>query len=480
MTFRDRDGRPIDPNEYDPYAQRRTSQEAAQASSELARVKEEPRVIGTVVEIRGDRMSLSIGFPPLVDIRSIKDAAVGDRVLLNRNTMAAIEVIKDKVPTGMVLTVDRIDGEMVQCYKESTLKAFRCAALKVRKGERVIIDACDANVIGSLGMPPPSFLFAPRVDVSWDDIGGQEEAKEALRDAIELPFAQPALFKAYGKKHCKGVLLHGAAGCGKTILAKAAASSNGKAHGKSGGAFIYVKGPELLNKWVGNSEQAVRSLFDAAREHKHQHGDPALIFIDEADALLGARDQGMHTGTAATGVVQQFLAEMDGLDETTSIMILATNRPDIIDPAVTRDGRIDRKVRVTRPTREDAATIFGIHLKARPLAGEGHVERAVEELFSDGRIVRDLGDRIFVRLRDMVSGAMIAGVVEQATTAAIRRDMAGRGKKASGLTVEDLVFAIDRAQRGVRDTNHGEVVKEMIEAAREVQLAEAIKASPSA
>jgi proteasome-associated ATPase len=265
------------------------------------------------------------------------------------------------------------------------------------------------------------------------------------------------LFAQYGKRMVKGVLLVGPPGTGKTLLGKAAATSVAKAHGKTdGGGFIYIKGPELLNAYIGRSEEAVRGLFIAARDYKERYGIPVVIFMDEADSLLGARDRGVNVSVNAT-VVPQFLAEMDGLDDHAAIFILATNKPELLDPAVVREGRVDRKVRVDRPRREDAAAIFEIHLRGRPLIGEGHIETGVEELYSDKYPIhpRFDGTAGHVMLRDFVSGAMINNIIEQASTAAVMRDIAGKRMHAGGITVKDILGSIERTARGQRDISPG-------------------------
>jgi len=442
-----------------------------EADELLAGIKKEPLLMATVVELREDRMSLSFGPGNALDVQRIKEARVGDRVLTTRNTMAAVEVIRDAVPTGTIVVVKAFDKErgMIEAEYLSEKKTYR-SSFDHQEGERVILDASLTFVIGSLGKPPADYAFRPKVSVSWDDIGGQEEAKAALREAIELPHAHPELFAAYAKQPCKGVLLEGASGLGKTLIAKAAATSLARAHGETASTgFIYVKGPELLHGIFGKTEERVRQVFAAAREHRAVCGYPAIVFLDECDALLGARDRGTNNTLNAT-VVPQFLAEMDGLDENAAMVLLATNRADMLDPAVTRDGRIDRKVRVTRPTREDCRAIFAIHLRGRPVHGD-LADGAIAEIFDDGRVIRDVGEGLLLRLRDFVSGAMIAGVVERASTLAILGDIEKGRKKPRGISAEDLRRAIDDAQAALRSTSHGEAVKELIEMENAARLA---------
>lgn len=445
----------------------------------LRKLKDEPRSVATVVEMRGKNMLISLGPGNSIDVHAIKGAKVGARVLVNRNTMQALEVIEnDGPPSGNIVTVERATKEIVEGTVLGMLKAFKAPTFAIEKGERVIVDASMAHVIGTLGKPEAAYAYTPKTSVSWDDIGGQEEAKAGLREAIELPISHPKLFAAYGMQPCKGVMLSGPPGTGKTLLAKAAATSIARAYGKDASTgFIYVKGPELLSTWIGRSEAGIRDLFAAARKHKDRTGYQAVVFMDECDALLGARDRG-HNVTLNATIVPQFLAEMDGLDESAAIFILATNRPDMLDHAVVREGRVDRKIRVGRPTRDDTRLIFEIHLRNRPLAGSGHAEVATEALFSEGMVVRDYGGGNVLRLRDFVNGALIAASVKAASTAAILRDIETGHRKAGGIRPEDIVRALERSMAGIADTDHREVVRELAERERTTPAPDVPVAAP--
>jgi len=231
-------------------------------------------------------------------------------------------------------------------------------------------------------------------------------------------------------------------------LARAVVTSIAKAHGKKvvEGAFVYVKGPELLSKWVGETEQSIRGIFEQGRKHRQKHGWPAVIFIDEADALLTARGSRTASGMEHT-IVPQFLSEMDGLDETGSIVLLATNRADMLDQAVVRPGRIDRKVYVGPPKDAKAViNIFYIHLRGVPVGGANLGEYAAEKLFSDTyplyklKFKGDGGEKVF-HMHHAVSGAMVAGLVEQAAATAIHRCIGA--KVAKGAIGEQVVCERD-------------------------------------
>lgn len=289
-------------------------------------------------------------------------------------------------------------------------------------------------------------------NVRWDDIGGLKDAKRAMQEAIELPLKYPDIFSRYGKKATKGILLYGPPGCGKTMLGKAAATSLADIHGDSASTgFIYVKGPELLSKWVGEAESRIRGLFTAAREHKKKNGYPAVLFIDEADALLGKR-----TGRSTSGIerttVPQFLAEMDGLNDSGCMVLLATNLPDSLDPAVVRDGRIDQKVRVNRPTQQSAGSIFDIHLKGKPFKDgfciDAFKQTAIERIFDPAAALRFIDTKdgeVALTLSDVLSGAMIEAVVENATSCALHRDI--ESGSFSGIGLDDVIESVSHIHK---------------------------------
>lgn len=338
----------------------------------------------------------------------------------------------------------------------------------VEIGDRVLLDPSGLTV--QFAKPPEAIAnVAPKQSTSWDNIGGLDEAKKALQDAVELPHKFPALFEAYGQTPTKGVLLLGPPGCGKTMLGKAVASSLASTHKEySPDAFIYVKGPEVLSKWVGEAEATVRGLFARARKHKKKYGYDAVIFIDEADALLSARGSGI--GTLSHTIVPQFLAEMDGLEDSGAVLILATNRPHALDPAVTREGRVDRKIRVTRPDEKTALDILRIHVAGVPAGGK-IPEYVVELLWSDAfplvQLNTDEGP-VRVHLRHTVSGAMLAGLLQRAKGYAIRRDISSG--KLGGIDSVDLQRAVRETHEETKNTRLDEVIREVAEASNAVVM----------
>ena len=323
---------------------------------------------------------------------------------------------------------------------------------KIKPSDRVMLDNSNTVVLRVLEQDGKDrFNLTESSDTQWSDIAGLGEAKEQLIEALETPYKNPDIYKFYNMSPPKGVLLYGPQGCGKTLTAKAAAASLARTHGcenfQSG--FIYVKGPELLSKWVGQSEQEIRALFSRGREHFQKHGYPALLFIDEADSLLPMRGTGKSSDVENT-IVPQFLSEMDGLESSGVMVLLATNQPRRLDPAVVREGRIDRHVKISRPNEKNAIEYFRIHMRNMPLAKGVEPDEvatiATSELFHQQRalyrVTHQQHTAEIFRLGDAVTGAMIAGVVAQAKSIAMKRDLL-KGGKPKGVLPEDFIVSVN-------------------------------------
>lgn len=399
----------------------------------------------------------------------------GDAVMLM--IQGGIIAGKDPNPPriGNVLRVRAVDGASVELETPQGSHYAALGRTPVKPGDRVLLDMTNSVVVHVLPaeQPPAPPAHEAIEVVEWNDVVGQAEAKLALREAIEGPIKDKALYEAYGRKPTKGVLLYGPPGTGKTMLGKASATALARLHGAESAAtgFVYVKGPELLNKWVGSTESGIRDLFERARRHKRLRGYPAIIFLDEADALLCRRDGGgLHDGMERT-LVPAFLAEMDGMGTTGAIVMLATNRPDVLDPAAVREGRVDRRVKVGRPTREDVAEIAHKLLSRKPLVGlaSDYAQVLADEVFGGRYPLKILRSRTGkddarVGIEAFVSGAMVAGIVERAVQRAIRRDSEIRegDEVVVGITHYDVREAVAEAARELRGVDHESVLREVI------------------
>jgi proteasome-associated ATPase len=299
----------------------------------------------------------------------------------------------------------------------------------------------------------------------WTKIGGQEEAISVIKDAIELPLLYPDLFVRFGKRPLKGILLYGPPGCGKTLIGKATAYNLTQEYRERTGQdvreyFMYINGPKILNMWLGESERQVREIFAQARE-KSKEGHLVFIFIDEAESLLRTRSSGRFLNISNT-IVPQFCAEMDGLVSLENVVVMLTsNRPDYIDPAILRPERIDRKVKVVRPDRRSTRDIYKIYLADVPLdpglirEHKGDCTAALDEMLdltTEYTFRRDSemeflevflrnGSSEVLYWKDLISGALIKSVVERAKDFAIKRSIA-RASDEEGLSLDDLQRAV--------------------------------------
>jgi proteasome-associated ATPase len=400
----------------------------------------------------GDTVKVSIESMQIV---SKSDETLGGSISYIRNVIDSTYSEVDIASSTQVVFNGRFSGQL-------------------EKGDRVVIDSTGTIIINNLGKTDERFSFDGTSHVRWDDIGGLEEAKQSMIEAVELPHRNPDVFRRYGKKPIKGILLYGPPGCGKTMLAKATAHSLAQTYaGKNAhSGFIYIKGPEILDRYVGVAEATIRQIFDRARTHRYEHGYPAVIFIDEADAILSKRGTGISSDIERT-IVPMFLAEMDGLEDSSALIILATNRSDILDPAIVRDGRIDRKIRVTRPTPQSAAEIFNLNLAGVPLMnGYTHddiAQHGTREIFSKERVLYRVETRnngpIDFTLGDLINGGMVVSAVDQATSIALHRDLASGGQ--SGISMADMVAAIDAIQDQNLDLNHKDELSEFTRGLRD-------------
>ncbi len=340
------------------------------------------------------------------------------------------------------------------------------AGSTVKSGDEVRVDSNYRMALEMLSSTKSEEHYLDVVpELPWEKVGGQEEALQAIKDAIELPLLHVDLFKRFQHATPKGFLLYGPPGCGKTLIGKATAYNLTKQLREQTGAemkeyFMHVKGPEILNMWVGESERIVREIFATARE-KRREGYMPFLFIDEAESVLGTRRASRYSNILST-LVPMFCSEMDGIDSLNDVVIiLASNRADLIDPAILRPGRIDRKIKVNRPNRDGARDIYRIYLTPDlPYDGvlgkeSAHFAEALDKLierFVDWQFARrDENKFLEVTLRsgrkeilyrsDLISGAIIASIVERAKAMAIKRAIATQQEE--GIREVDLQLAFD-------------------------------------
>ena len=340
------------------------------------------------------------------------------------------------------------------------------AGSNLKSGDEVRVDSNYRMALEMLASTRSHEHFLDIVpELPWEKVGGQEQALQAIKDAIELPLLHGDLFQKFQHATPKGFLLYGPPGCGKTLIGKATAYNLTKQLCQKTGSetheyFMHVKGPEILNMWVGESERMVREIFATAREKK-QEGFMPFLFIDEAESILGTRRASRYSNILST-LVPMFCSEMDGIESLNDVVIiLASNRADLIDPAILRPGRIDRKIKVNRPNREGARDIYRIYLTPDlpydgALVKEGEqVGAAVDKLierFVDWQFARrDENKFLEVTFRsgrkellyrsDLISGAVIASIVERAKAMAIKRAIAS-GQQ-DGMAESDLQLAFN-------------------------------------
>ncbi|MBL1085240.1 proteasome ATPase [Streptomyces actinomycinicus] len=421
---------------------------------------------GTADIFTGGR-KLRVNVSPSVDL---DDMRRGQEVMLNEalNVVEAMEfervgdivTLKEILEDGeRALVLGHTDEERVVRLAEPLLD------VTIRPGDALLLEPRSGYVYEVVPKSEVEELVLEEVpDIGYEQIGGLGNQIEAIRDAVELPYLYPDLFKEHELRPPKGVLLYGPPGCGKTLIAKAVANSlakkvaevTGQAAGKS--FFLNIKGPELLNKYVGETERQIRLVFQRARE-KASEGTPVIVFFDEMESLFRTRGSGVSSDVENT-IVPQLLAEIDGVEGLQNVVVIgASNREDMIDPAILRPGRLDVKIKIERPDAEAAKDIFGKYLTERlPLHGDdlgehggdkattvqSMIQTAVEHMYAESEENRFLevtyanGDKEVLYFKDFNSGAMIENIVGRAKKMAIK-DFLDKSQK--GLRVSHLLQA---------------------------------------
>lgn len=401
----------------------------------------------TVDVATGGRL-LRCAVSPEVDPVSL---GVGSRVLLNEALL--VVAVVEPLPAGEVVRLAEVlpDGRLLAVGTSGEevvlLTAAGLAPEALRPGASLLADRRALLALASVPRSEVADLTLEEVpDVSYADIGGLGSQIEQIRDAVELPFRHRELFTEFGLRPPKGVLLYGPPGCGKTMIAKAVANS-------AGSHFLNIKGPELLDKYVGETERQIRAIFTRAKEHATS-GRPVVVFFDEMDALFRTRGSGVSSDVEAT-IVPQLLSEIDGVEGLANVIVIgATNREDLIDPAILRPGRLDVKIKLDRPDAAAASEVLSRYLTAETPLNAGDADRdqyrrdlidaVVERLYARNDANRFIevtyagGDREVLHVADFVSGAMLAGIVARAKKGAIK-ELIGGGER--GLRREHVLAA---------------------------------------
>ena len=404
---------------------------------------------------------------------------LGAQVVLNESLNVILATDSERV--GEIVTLKSIleDGirVIVSTRGDDERVLELCDALRgqlLRAGDLLRADTRSGFVLERLPQPEVDELLLEEVpDVHYSDIGGLDTQIVQIADAVELPFLHQELFAEYRLPAPKGILLYGPPGCGKTLIAKAVANSlaqkvaqrTGDEKGRS--YFINIKGPELLNKYVGETERQIRMIFQRARE-KSEEGWPVIVFFDEMDSMFRTRGTGISSDMEST-IVPQLLAEIDGVEGLRNVIVIgATNREDLIDPAILRPGRLDVKIKIERPTDVAAVQIFSRYLTTEipiaesevaqhgslDLAISAMISQAVSSMYSEDEINRFLevtyanGDKEVMYFRDFSSGAMIENIVRRAKKLAIKRVISGGAR---GVCAQDLLDSIRQEFREHED-----------------------------
>jgi len=453
-----------------------TREHVATLRTEVAKLSAPPAAYGTflgmnddgTVDITAQGRKMRVALHPNIDGSSLVS---GDEVILNDsfNIVATrrvapqgdVVIVKEALGDGRVVVIGRADEEQIVSVSDLLV------GTTLRMGDHVVLDTRSNLLAERLAHRESEDLILEEVPhLSYGDIGGLDEQIEQITDAVELPYLHQRLFQDYELPAPKGILLYGPPGCGKTLIAKAVAHSLSQKVAELTGNhnvrsyFLNIKGPELLNKYVGETERKLRLVFQRARE-KAAEGVPVIIFFDEMDSLFRTRGTGISSDMEST-VVPQLLAEIDGVESLRDVIVIgATNREDLIDPAILRPGRLDVKIKVERPSADAAVAIFQRYFHTGlPIAddmivdlGGGDIDKAVrvmiettvEHMYRSDDENRFLevtyqgGDKEILYYKDFASGAMIENIVRRAKKRAVKRAITG-GQ--TGLRVDDLLASI--------------------------------------
>jgi proteasome-associated ATPase len=473
-------------NEKLTFTLQQAKEHIASLREEVEKLTQPPAAYGTYLQTNDDGTvdvfssgrKMRVSLHPDVETDELRK---GQEVVLNESLNVVLA--RDHEPGGEVVTISEVleDGRRALCVGRADEERVAeiseyLAGVKLRAGDSVLMDPRSGLLLEKLPRPEIEEVVLEEVpDVTYADIGGLDEQIEAITDAVELPYLHRDLFAEYRLPAPKGILLYGPPGCGKTLIAKAVANSLAKkvsqlaGNEKSRSYFLNIKGPELLNKYVGETERQIRLVFQRARE-KAEEGVPVIVFFDEMDSLFRTRGSGISSDMEST-VVPQLLAEIDGVEALRNVIVIgASNREDLIDPAILRPGRLDVKIKIERPDETAAEQIFGRYLTSDlPLdpddvAAQGGndadkavaaiIEATVREMYRSEAENRFLevtyqnGDKEILYFKDFSSGAMIENIVRRAKKLAIKRAIAGTGR---GIRLADMLESIKQEYKENED-----------------------------
>ena len=467
----------VSQNEKLTFTLREAREHIATLREEVEKLTQPPSAYGTFiaandddtvdVHVNGRKVRVSL-HPDL----TAEELEAGAEVVLNESMN--VVMARDPSSSGEVVTLKEVLSDEKRALVTGRADEDRIVDLgdhlkqqTLRAGDSLLLDVRANLVLERLPRPEVDELLLEEVpNVTYDDIGGLDGQIEQITDAVELPYLHQDLFREYDLPAPKGILLYGPPGCGKTLIAKAVANSLAKkvadasGNGTAQSFFINIKGPELLNKYVGETERQIRQIFQRARE-KASEGWPVIVFFDEMESLFRTRGSGISSDMEST-VVPQLLAEIDGVEGLRNVIVIgASNREDLIDPAILRPGRLDVKIKIHRPDETAASAIFATYLKQElPLdaleideLGGGDpdktvrvmIERTVEEMYRPEDHNRFLevtyqnGDKEVMYFKDFASGAMIENIVRRSKKTAIKRSIA---TGSYGIRLDDLLGSI--------------------------------------